>query len=66
MVAANVAGQSVVRTFQDKEGAAYDIANIESIATNANLSSVKMDIDGQKVIVEITPTEAIHIIELLN
>jgi tRNA threonylcarbamoyladenosine modification (KEOPS) complex Pcc1 subunit len=36
------------------------------MSRNSQKSSVSMEIDGQTVIVEVTPTEAINIMELLN
>lgn len=67
MATANVSDkQSVVQTFQDKAGVSYDIANIQSISRNVGKSSVRLEIEGQIVVVEINPTEAINIIERLN
>lgn len=58
--------QSVVRTFMDMNGGSHDIATIASMSRNAQKSSVSMDVEGQTVIVEVTPTEAMNIIELMN
>lgn len=58
--------QSVVRTFKDMNGGSHNVASISSMSRNSGKSSVKMDIDGETVIVEITPTEAINIIEMMN
>lgn len=53
-------------TFQDKLGNSYDIGMVSQVSRNANKSSVQMDVDGRAVIVEITPTEAIKIIQMSN
>jgi hypothetical protein len=66
MVTVTAEKQSVVRTFMDMNGGSHDIANINSMSRNSQKSSVSMEIDGQTVIVEVTPTEAINIMELLN
>lgn len=66
MVTVTAEKQSVVRTFKDMNGGAHDIASINSMSRSSQKSSVSMDIDGQTVIVEVTPTEAINIMELLN
>lgn len=58
--------ESVVRTFKDMNGGTHDIANISSMFRNAQQSGVRMDVDGETVMVEVTPTEAINIMELLN
>jgi hypothetical protein len=50
----------------DMNGGSHDIATIASMSRSSQKSSVSMDIEGQTVIVEVTPTEAMNIIELMN
>jgi hypothetical protein len=67
VVTANVATkQTAVQTFVDKDGGSYDIASIRSMSRSVEKSSVSLVIEGQVVVVEITASEAINIIELLN
>lgn len=62
MVPAGITANDIP-TFSDREGNSYPIADINSVIRNTEKSSVQMKIDGQSVFVEITPTEAIKIIE---
>lgn len=58
--------QTEVVQFKDRDGNTYDMATISSISRNTEKSSVSMDIDGRLITVEVTPTEAINIIERYN
>lgn len=55
-----------VQSFRDLEGVTYDIGKIRSLSRNTAKSSVCMEVDGVVIFVEISPTEAIHIIEKLG
>lgn len=54
------------KTFKDRDGNSYDITNIHSISRGTAKSSVGLDVDGQQVFVEVTPTEAMNLLELMN
>lgn len=67
MTVTNVSEQHVEnKTFKDRDGNSHDITNIYSISRGTGQSSVRVDVDGQQVFVEVTPTEAMNLIELMN
>lgn len=66
MVVAVAEKQSVAQTFKDVDGGSHNIANIYSMSRNSEQSSVCMKVDGQLVVVKVTSTEAMNIMELLN
>lgn len=66
MVVAVTEKQSVAQTFKDMNGGSHNIASIDSMSRNHKNASVSMTVEGERVIVEVTPTEAINIMELLN
>lgn len=52
--------------FEDLSGNGYDVRNISSMSRSGHQSSVIVEENGQMVVVEVAPTEAIKIVELLD
>lgn len=52
------------RSFRDMTGNSYRISQVSSVSRNDCGSTVNVSVNGEQFTVEVTPTEAMNIIEI--